>query len=393
MKTKILTVLLLINFLAFWPVILSEARAPNIMMEVSLLSCGAGGSTPTPTTCLMNDHRCYAVGISETTDEWGGGYAAWKMRKYPAPKDVSSSGHTNHTLWASTDNKNIIGAWLEVGYTKGFEGANIETYYWARQDKNGNYSHARVTSLTPGAEGTNHTYEVQAYSPTNYKGYIDFTEVVSVNQSGWTKMVEVGLETTDDNSNVGHTYPTAMSYREKDTVTWHNWYSGRGVSEDPYRWEFLNSTFYKGHNWNKNYVTLNIQPINLCSGRPSLDYESPPVIYEATGGPYISQNQALSEAGRIAASFGNNNSLREDLRLTTYGQARSWTTNKEAKSAEVDDSREVWLVTLKGPVTMPFKSPSAELKEYKYVQIFIDASTGEAIQVATGLGDWPSSLN
>lgn len=354
-----------------------------------------GGGGPPPPTCLTGDNRCYALGRNTTTSEWGGGYAEWNMRKYPAPSNVLADGHTNQTIWVTTDN--TTGAnWVEVGYTRGIDGNDTSTYYWAK-NKGLNYSHARVTSMNPGVEGTNHTYDVHAWTPTNYRGFIDGTQVVSVTDQGVsTKRIDVGLETTDANSNIGHTYPKAMNYCDKvcDTsANWHPWTSQTEDSELPYDWDSTSTS--RGHNWNSNFAATLETGAAFASGsdsQPLQNYRLPSVIYGATGGPFVSQIQALDEAKRIANAYGNSNPDRVDVRFTTYGQALSWTTNAGAKSTEVDDSREVWLVTLHGPVTMPFGQPGQPLLQYDYVQLIIDATTGSSLQVAAGPGDWPATL-
>ena len=52
------------------------------------------------------------------------------MRTLDAP-DWAQNGHTNTTVWMGTDND--PGAWVEVGVTDGFHGANVYKFYSAHQ--------------------------------------------------------------------------------------------------------------------------------------------------------------------------------------------------------------------------------------------------------------------
>jgi hypothetical protein len=62
--------------------------------------------------------------------------------------DWSSGGHVNQTIWVGTNGATQLQDWVELGYTKGFEGANVLTFYWADQRPNGGgYHEHQITSV------------------------------------------------------------------------------------------------------------------------------------------------------------------------------------------------------------------------------------------------------
>jgi len=96
--------------------------------------------------------------------------------------DILDSGHINHALWT------FSGApcgdrFVEVGLTKGFEGANVYTWYYARDrgDGNGGYSHTQYTGRTASPDGSNHEYHLK-YAATDatggvYEIYLDSVKI------------------------------------------------------------------------------------------------------------------------------------------------------------------------------------------------------------------------
>lgn len=363
-------------------------------------------STPGPTTCTLT--RCYAIGRALTTGNWGGGYATWPLVYYPDPTTppAANGGHTNHTLWVSTDNV-TSSAWIEVGYVNGYMGysanphGHYRQFYWAEQVQGGNYDEGVVTAVMPGTEGTRYAFEVQEEAWNNYKAYVgvypNLTQIHSSdNHHQWTKSIDVGLETTDDNANIGHTYPSGMQYRDEASGpgSWHNWTSGAVSFNAPYQWQFTGGGFSSGHVWSSNYPSQETGPVEPLSAESEIvrNYQMPDNQLAATGGPFLTEQQAQDRAKAEAKILGNASPDQIRTDFTTYAQARSKTDSAGSISTGVADNREIWLVTVHGQVKMRFGYPGNEPPTYNYVQFYIDATTGNVLQTTAGPGEWPEVL-
>src|ERR1035437_8480906 len=106
----------------------------SLLIVCGLTSVAALVGSP---TLALADNKTYALADWDTTGggtshapQNQGGYADM----YIAPgvaNDWASGGHINQTLWVATDNSTTASQyWVEGGYSYGYRGSNILTYYW-----------------------------------------------------------------------------------------------------------------------------------------------------------------------------------------------------------------------------------------------------------------------
>ncbi len=74
----------------------------------------------------------YAIGMFSSSTAYGGGTVNFDIESLSA-SDCSGGGHTNQTIGVGTNNT-TGGYWAEVGYTYGYHGSCVLTYYWARNN-------------------------------------------------------------------------------------------------------------------------------------------------------------------------------------------------------------------------------------------------------------------
>ena len=139
-----------------------------------------------PSTARAN---YYSVGDT-TTAGAGGGYAQALIEDMSAP-DCASGGHTNQTLWTSTDNGN---GWVEIGWTRGFEGSCNLIYYIAWDNPADGYHEAPISGAATGVYTTFEGQEVYSGEYDLYMNGVKYGGIVGAQP--WTTWVEVGLEQT-----------------------------------------------------------------------------------------------------------------------------------------------------------------------------------------------------
>lgn len=173
--------------------------------------------------------------------------------------DYASGGHINATLWEGTAGSTNLTYWVEIGYTKGWQGSNALTWYRADNRPNGlGYFQHKIN--TPGiTAGTWHTLQIEFVGSNKWQVTIDGTKP---NNGGgaWTsnpspgKSMQAGLESTSECSNMG----SQSSPRISDNLTylipgccWQvGWPSGTGFySPGPANVEWVGGCCEDLHYW------------------------------------------------------------------------------------------------------------------------------------------------
>ena len=162
-------------------------RSSAALRLLTVLVCGTAlVAAMIPSSALAN---YYSIGSTSTSGA-GGGYAQALIEDMYAP-DCPSGGHTNQTLWTSTDNG---AGWAEIGWARGFEGSCSLLYYWAYDNPADGY---HEFSISTASIGSYHNFEVQEVYVGEYDVYRDGAKMGAVvGAQPWTIWVEVGLEQT-----------------------------------------------------------------------------------------------------------------------------------------------------------------------------------------------------
>jgi hypothetical protein len=72
----------------------------------------------------------------------------WKARRLFA-QDWAVRGFAAEVLWVGTDNKQADDAWVEVGVSHGFGGADVFRFYTAHMTDAGNYEERTYATIFP----------------------------------------------------------------------------------------------------------------------------------------------------------------------------------------------------------------------------------------------------
>lgn len=134
----------------------------------------------------------YSIGTFNNGNGYGGGYVQADIEFTYAP-DCSVGGHTNETLWATTDSSPSY--WAEIGWTHGYHGSCGFYIYDAYNNTVNGYMDFNLGNPPP--IGTYHSFEVQTVSGSEYDMYLDNVQLgADINGHPWTTYVDVGLEQT-----------------------------------------------------------------------------------------------------------------------------------------------------------------------------------------------------
>jgi hypothetical protein len=182
------------------------------------------GAAPPSYACDSNNgySAWYGLAWRQNGPIANGSYANVYMSGKGAADD-QYGGHINNSLWNSVDGSGFIGEyWIEVGDTKGYEGTNDRTFYWARNVPNveNSYREHRVTSISPSVGGYM-PLELLYLGNSTWGVYIDFQIQSSDNPVGGTYLynttgdgtsVAVGLESTSPYSYSAPTPSAGLDY-------------------------------------------------------------------------------------------------------------------------------------------------------------------------------------
>lgn len=157
-------------------------------------------------------------------------------------QDIGSNGHINDTIWISTNNSTNWSSWVEIGYTRGWYGSNILTFYWTDvRPGSQEYDHRLTDSISVGSV---YKLGLKANSSTSWGVYIDGTQRGTStpnpddDQQG---IMQTGIETTDINSALGTSSVPVTDYA-LDYAVGGAWQGRWGYSGD-----FTNNITGHGH--------------------------------------------------------------------------------------------------------------------------------------------------
>lgn len=175
--------------------------------------------------------RCY-------TKAWQGGVqlagvqATWDIQDLAAG-DWPGGGFALQGLWAITNFAPL--EWVEVGYRRGWQGANWTGYFWAESIADwGGYYEYQISQPTPGPLGSPHNFMINYVGDAGngahiFRVYIDGLCV----QSGstpceswhrpWIAEHDVGSEATQAGSIVGPTHLKEMKNRAQGSGSYIDW--------------------------------------------------------------------------------------------------------------------------------------------------------------------------
>lgn len=189
-----------------------------------------------------NYYAISAVMAASTASNFLGGFAKWKT---PSKYTTTDGGFTAQVLWVGTQNDTSDSDWVEVGLTKGWAGDNATwTMYWAEATPS--YNEYKVTSVSPGATGSTHLYQVQYDSYNKWGAYIDYTKVGTSSQATGSMYVSVGSESTSTSNTLTTTYPSYMQCYKSGWKYWKDCGGTIGDYDDsPFVWSWLDAGTYK----------------------------------------------------------------------------------------------------------------------------------------------------
>lgn len=99
--------------------------------------------------------------------------AHWVLRTQDAP-DWAGSGHSNTAVWMGT-NGNILLTWVEVGFTQGWKGSDIYTFYAAHKYPNGGgYTYSDHKFTTAPVLGNNVSFTAYKSGSSFVSRFTDF---------------------------------------------------------------------------------------------------------------------------------------------------------------------------------------------------------------------------
>ena len=123
---------------------------------------------------------------------------------------------------------------------------------------------------------------------------------------------------------------------------------------------------------------VNAAPSPMPSGRP-------PLIYRATGGPYLAETEVLGAAAALARGAVT----RQEIHRISYGEVAAFLGNR---NYEYDNSREMYLVASGGPWQGRGGPQSPGQLCGSYFAVY-DATTGKPLAVGCGgPSAWPARL-
>jgi hypothetical protein len=184
-----------------------------------------------------------------------GGYA----NMYIAPGvayDWSSGGHINQTIWVATDNSTSVGTyWVEGGYTYGYGGSNVLTYYWAHRSPIYGYAQHNITSITP-AVGYWEPIQIK-YVGNNawnicYNWKVETGPDSSSTATGngpWSYGMVTGLESTSQTSYLTNAKAFSLQWLDLQGV----WHTGWNTTNNP---SFLYTISPAHASWNTQYQSI-----------------------------------------------------------------------------------------------------------------------------------------
>jgi hypothetical protein len=139
--------------------------------------------------------------------------------------DAASLGHINQTIWVATDNSTGSGTyWVEGGYTYGYHGSNILTYYWAHKSPTYGYGDHQITSITP-TVGNWVPIQVRYSTNNTWNIYYNFNvesgpygSSAATGNALWSYGMVAGLESTCQTSTLTNAQASALQWLDPQGV-------------------------------------------------------------------------------------------------------------------------------------------------------------------------------
>lgn len=193
-----------------------------------------------------------AFGATTHAPQNQGGYANMYIASGSA-SDVSSGGHINQTIWVATDNSTSAATyWVEGGYTYGYHGNNVLTYYWAHNTNAYGYGDHQVTSITP-TVGNWEPIQVSYSSNNTWNIYYNWKVETGPDGSSqatfnalWSYGMVAGLESTCQTSTLTNAQASALEWLNPNGV----WQNGWNTTNNP-SYLYVVSPAYAS--WNTQY--------------------------------------------------------------------------------------------------------------------------------------------
>jgi len=167
--------------------------------------------------------------FSTTTNE--GGFANIYVPASGAA-DYASGGFIANVLWVGTGGSTDLSYWVEGGYTKGWHGDAIRTFYWARNTKANGYAEHKVGNATP-TVGTYEPVEIQYTGSNIWSVYFNFVKATSPDGSTAnisalpnSASLETGLESTSSGSYSANAWSNDLEYKTTGGSWSSQWPSG-----------------------------------------------------------------------------------------------------------------------------------------------------------------------
>lgn len=134
--------------------------------------------------------------------------------------DYASGGFIANVLWNGVQGSCCFQYWIEAGDTKGWQGQNIRTFYWARNVAGvaNPYKEHRVTSVVPNV-GTYMPVQLSYLGNSTWAAYFNYQiqsgpdgSTYLYNTTAGAKAVQVGLESTSSANYSAATTNSQLDY-------------------------------------------------------------------------------------------------------------------------------------------------------------------------------------
>lgn len=186
------------------------------------------------------DAHYYGIALWGSAPQNKGPYTDLYISKGSAA-DWASGGFIEQTLWEGPSNSPSGSYWVEAGYTYGWEGKNILTYYRADNRPNGGgYHEHQITSITP-TVGTWEPIEITYVGNNQWNVYYNFTlqkdpngyNSISTNNPPYSEYMSTGSEATSSSSTLASAlasaYSSGMEYYTISGTWTSSWGTGTGL--------------------------------------------------------------------------------------------------------------------------------------------------------------------
>lgn len=128
--------------------------------------------------------------------------------------DWASGGFAAQVMWVGTDDRQADDAWVEVGFTHGWQGSNVTTFSTARRKTDNTYTEWRFTGMDT---SVNRLWTFSAYYVATSSYYAVIADGITTNYKVWSGH---GRDTAETRSTT-RAVPRRPATQVKSTV--HSW--------------------------------------------------------------------------------------------------------------------------------------------------------------------------